>query len=108
MRYFLYLYSSKPKCYTNILIPMNSTNLIELFCILDEFCKYFTPQLKKRMIDTVGKRRRNRACAMNDSEIMTILILYHPSHYIDLKTFYLHEIFLLHLLPTILCRRSQR
>ena len=81
MRYFLYLYSSKPKCYTNILIPMNSTNLIELFCILDEFCKYFTPQLKKRMIDTVGKRRRNRACVMNDSEIMTILILYHQSHY---------------------------
>ena len=29
---------------------------------------------------------------MSDSEIMTILIMYHQSHYIDLKTFYLHEI----------------
>ena len=29
---------------------------------------------------------------MIDSEIITILIMYHQSHYIDLKTFYLHEI----------------
>lgn len=29
---------------------------------------------------------------MSDSEIMTILTMYHQSHYIDLKTFYLHEI----------------
>lgn len=29
---------------------MNSTNLIEIFCILDEFCKFFAPQLKKHMI----------------------------------------------------------
>ena len=26
---------------------MTTTNLIEIFCILDDFCKYFTPELKK-------------------------------------------------------------
>ncbi len=26
---------------------MTTANLIEIFCILDEFCKYFTPELKK-------------------------------------------------------------
>ncbi len=26
---------------------MTDANLIEIFCILDEFCKYFTPELKK-------------------------------------------------------------
>lgn len=26
---------------------MTNANIIEIFCILDEFCKYFTPELKK-------------------------------------------------------------
>ena len=26
---------------------MTDTNLIEIFCIFDDFCKYFTPELKK-------------------------------------------------------------
>ena len=25
---------------------MTDTNLIEIFCIFDDFCKYFTPELK--------------------------------------------------------------
>lgn len=25
---------------------MTDANLIEIFCILDEFCKYFAPELK--------------------------------------------------------------
>ena len=28
---------------------MTTANLIEIFCILDEFCKYFTPELKKHL-----------------------------------------------------------
>ena len=56
---------------------MTDANLIEIFCILDEFCKYFTPELKKHTLDTCGKRRRNRPCLMSDSEVMTILVLFH-------------------------------
>ncbi len=26
---------------------MNNVNLVEIFCILDEFCKYLEPELKK-------------------------------------------------------------
>ena len=26
---------------------MTDANMIEIFCILDEFCKYFAPELKK-------------------------------------------------------------
>ena len=29
---------------------MTDVNLVEIFCILDEFCKYFTPELKKTPI----------------------------------------------------------
>jgi len=31
---------------------MTTANLIEIFCILDEFFKYFTPELKKHLVDT--------------------------------------------------------
>ena len=68
---------------------MTTANLIEIFCILDEFCKYFTPELKKHMVDTSGKRRRNRPCRLSDSEVMTILVLFHTMHFRDLKSFYL-------------------
>ena len=67
-------------------------NLIEIFCILDEFCKYFTPKIKKHMISPSDKRTRNRKCIMSDSEIMLILIMYNQSHMIDLKSFYLEVI----------------
>ena len=68
---------------------MTAANLIEIFCILDEFCKYFTPELKKHLVDTSGKRRRNRPCRLSDREVMTILVLFHAMHFRDLKSFYL-------------------
>lgn len=40
-------------------------------------------------LDTSGKRRSNRLCVMSDSEIMTILVLFHTGHHRDLKSFYL-------------------
>ena len=68
---------------------MTGANLIEIFCILDEFCKYFTPELRKHTLDTCGKRRRNRPCRMSDSEVMTILVIFHTMRHRDLKSFYL-------------------
>lgn len=29
---------------------MATTNIVEFFCILDELCKYFAPELKKRTL----------------------------------------------------------
>lgn len=68
---------------------MTDTNLIEIFCIFDDFCKYFTPKLKKHTLQVPGKRHRNRASRMSDSEIMTILVLFHTHRFRDLKSFYL-------------------
>lgn len=68
---------------------MTDANLIEIFCILDEFCKYFAPELKKHTLKVPGKRHRNRPSRMSDSEIMTILILFHTHRFRDLKSFYL-------------------
>lgn len=66
---------------------MTSTNLVEIFCILDEFCKYFTLEVKKHTLEVPGKCRRNRPQCMFDSEIMTIPVIFHTRHYRDLKSF---------------------
>ena len=63
---------------------MTTANFIRIFCILNEFCKYFTPELKKHLVDTSGKRRRNRPCRLSDSEVMTILVLFHTMHFRDI------------------------
>ncbi|MBR8730998.1 hypothetical protein IX339_000434 [Porphyromonas levii] len=43
--------------------------------------------------DGQAKTRRNRKFKMSDSEVMTILVMFHHSHYRDLKSFYLKYIY---------------
>jgi len=61
--------------------------LLSLFCAIDDFCHHFLPRLKTCLIS--DKKRRNRARALSESEIMTILIAFHQSRFRDFKTFYL-------------------
>jgi len=61
-------------------------HLLELFCHVDDFCQAFLPALQARQIQP-GKRRRKRCLC--ESEVMTILIAFHQSHYRDFKAFYL-------------------
>lgn len=60
----------------------------EIFCELDDFCKAFFPQFERYLLPTDDSKRR-RALFMSASEIMTIVILFHLSHYRDFKNFYL-------------------
>ena len=67
--------------------------ITEIFCIIDESNKNFDKEMSNHvLISSSGKRRRNRKGIMSESEIMTILVLFHFSHCRDLKYFYLHEI----------------
>ena len=34
---------------------MDTANLVEIFCIFDEFCKYFDIELKKHMLEDSKK-----------------------------------------------------
>lgn len=60
----------------------------EIFCEIDDFCKAFFPIFDRGLLPQEGSKRL-RASRMNASEIMTILILFHLSHYRDFKNFYL-------------------
>ena len=62
----------------------------EIFCIIDEFCKHFDEEnAKKVLISSKVTSRRRRAASMSDSEIMTILLLFHFGSYRNFKHYYL-------------------
>ena len=66
-------------------------NLVELFCHVDDFCQAFEGQWIRHQLAT-GHRRRRRAGRLCLSEIMTLLIWFHQSHYRDFKAFYQHYV----------------
>ena len=62
-------------------------NLLELFCQVDDFCQTFEGSWIRHQL-TTGHRRRRRSGRLCLSEIMTLLIWFHQSHYRDFKAFY--------------------
>lgn len=61
--------------------------LIALFCLVDEFCKEFTPQWEQHLI-TQGLKKRRTPSRLSSSEIMTIFIYFHQYRFRDFKTYY--------------------
>jgi len=70
-------------------------SLVELFVRVDDFCQAFLPELETYLLQCgVIQRRRDRSLSM--SEIMTIMIHFHQSHYRNFKAYYCEHV-LLHL-----------
>lgn len=63
-------------------------NLLELYCHVDDFVKVFMPEFREHLL-TNQMKKRNRSSQLTVSEIMTILIYFHYSHYRDFKAYYL-------------------
>lgn len=70
-----------------------NANIVEIFYIVDEFCKEIEKTMEGHLVarDTY-KKKRKRAFTMSDSEVITIMIMFHQSHYRDLKAFYINYI----------------
>lgn len=68
---------------------MDKAKLVEIYCVVDEFCKGADQYMAPKTLVEDGKRRRHRKPMMSDSEVMTILIMFHLSRMRDLKSFYL-------------------
>ena len=60
----------------------------EIFCEIDDYCKAFFPAFERGLLPSPSTKRRRRV-SMSAGEIMTILVLFHLSHYRDFKNFYL-------------------
>lgn len=66
-------------------------SLEHLFCDVDDFCQLFLPAWHRQLL-TEGTRQRRRSSRLSLSEIMTILIHFHQSHYRNFKAFYLWQV----------------
>jgi hypothetical protein len=65
--------------------------ILPLFCEIDDFLKVFEKLYQPKALPS-EKRIRRRATRLSQSEVMTILVLYHASGDKNLKAFYLAEI----------------
>lgn len=65
-------------------------SVLELFCDVDDFLLRFEPQLKANQL-AEGKQRQ-RSGQLCPSEIMTILIHFHQSHYRTFKAYYTEHV----------------
>lgn len=71
----------------------SSVNLVEIFYLVDEFCKNIYPDMEPYQIDEKeAKNRRKRQFKLNDSEVITILISFHLGNYRNLKHFYVNYV----------------
>ncbi|RXE63651.1 IS982 family transposase, partial [Muribaculaceae bacterium Isolate-001 (NCI)] len=55
---------------------ITENKITEIFCLADDFCKYFSPELKKPQISD-GNVQRNKPGKLSDAEDITKLIIFH-------------------------------
>ena len=75
----------------------------EIFCMADDFCKFFDSMMAKYTIPTPKKHKYHRSGTLSKAEVMVIMILFHGSGYRCLKHFFLEHVtkHLRHLFPQL-------
>lgn len=66
-------------------------NLLELYCHVDDFCQQMASEGEVQQLSD-GRQCRHRAGELSTSEIMTILIHFHQSHYRTTKAYYVEHV----------------
>ena len=74
-------------------IPLFSDKVAEIFVKVDDFCNHFENEFKKHALPpSSGIKKRNRKTALTDSEVLTILIVFHGGQFRNFKHFYIHYV----------------
>lgn len=71
---------------------MTPDRILEIFCAVDDFVQQLERELKTRLLPSPTHRRRHRATGLCESEMMTLLILFHQSGYRTFKHFYTNHV----------------
>ena len=62
----------------------------EIFCVVDDFCKEFEKAKEGHVLpEENAKKTRNRKPRLSDSEVITIMIMFHTGQFRNLKLFYI-------------------
>jgi len=73
---------------------MEETQIIEMFCLVDDFTKKFKAMCLVQQVEYRKKKIRNRKSRLSLAEVMTILLLFQRSNYRTFKHFYLKYVVL--------------
>ena len=60
---------------------ITEVKVTEIFCMADDFCKFFDAMTAKYTLKPAGKRKYHRNSTMSKAEVMLIMILFHDSGY---------------------------
>jgi hypothetical protein len=72
---------------------ISNDKVTEIFCIVDDFCKEMVRILNENSIECDNSiKRRNKKSKLSDSEVITIMVLFHLKGYRCLKHFYMHYV----------------
>jgi len=69
-------------------MQLTSDKVTEIFYLADEFCQEFSTRFKGYLIGATPKKKPR----MSDSEVITILVLFHLGCFRNMKHFYLHYV----------------
>lgn len=65
----------------------------EIFCLVDDFCLEFEKVKKGYVLPKeASKKLRNRKFKMSDSEVITIMIIFHLGQFRNIKHFYINYV----------------
>ena len=59
----------------------------EIFCVADDFCKFYDALMAKYTVKVPNKRPHHCDGTLSKAEVMLILILFHGSGYRSMKHF---------------------
>ena len=80
---------------------ITENKVTKIFCMADDFCKFFDTMMVKYTLKPVNKRIYHRDSTMSKAEFILVMILFHDSSYRCLKHFYLEKVCLRHLFPKL-------
>lgn len=82
---------------------MTDDKVTEIFVAIDDFCQEFEKKIQIHRLQSAKKGTRRRKGRLSDSEIMTILVCFHLSHYSNFKAFYKEHVqkYWTHLFPEL-------
>ena len=65
----------------------------EIFVEVDDFCKEFEAEIRKHLIESKNTDCRIRKSQLSDSEIISILLLFHYGQFTNFKAFYTQYVY---------------
>ena len=60
--------------------------LVDIFCEIDDFCKFFEKEAQIKLLG--DKKKTGRKRQLSTSEILTIIVYFHKSGFKDFKAYY--------------------